>query len=323
MKAAVTGGAGFIGSHLVDHLLAGGHQVVALDNLATGDLGNLDGALDHPAFEFVRGSILDEPLVDEVVGQCDTVFHLAAAVGVHTIVDRPIESLHANLHGTEVVLAAVARHGSRFLFASTSEVYGKNTANRLREHDDRILGSALKSRWSYATAKALDELLTYHHWLASGLPAVIVRPFNVVGPRQTGRYGMVLPRFVGQALAGEPLTVYGDGRQRRCFCGVSDLVPALVALVEEPRAYGEVVNLGGSDEITMTDLADRVRRLVGSASEVVYVPYEDAYGAGYEDMQRRVPDTTRARELVGFVPTVGLDELIATVAAAKRDRMLT
>jgi UDP-glucose 4-epimerase len=323
MIAAVTGGAGFIGSHLVDHLLDQGHSVIALDNLSTGDASNLDGARDHPAFEFVQGSILDERLVDEMVAGCDTIFHLAAAVGVHTIVDRPVESLHANLHGTEVVLAAAARHGCRFLFASTSEVYGKNTAERLREHDDRILGSALKSRWSYATAKALDELLTYCHWQETGLPAVIVRPFNVVGPRQTGRYGMVLPRFVGQALAGEPITVYGDGRQRRCFCSVSDLVPALVALLEEPRAYGEVVNLGGTDEITMAELAERVRSLLRSASEVVYVPYENAYGAGYEDMRRRVPDTTRARELVGFAPTVGLDKLIFTVAAAKRDRMLT
>jgi UDP-glucose 4-epimerase len=318
MKALVTGGAGFIGSHLVDHLLAGGHTVVALDDLSTGAVGNLDGARDHPNFTFVEGSILDSDLVHRTVAGCDTVFHLAAAVGVHTIVDKPLESLRTNLHGTEIVLDAAALHGARFLFASTSEVYGKNTADSLDEHADRILGSALKSRWSYATAKAIDELVTYLYWRDHGVPALIVRPFNIVGPRQTGRYGMVVPRFIDQALAGEPITVYGDGRQRRCFCAVSDLVPALVALIEEPRAYGEVVNLGGDGEITMTGLADRVRGLLGSPSEVVYVPYDEAYGEGYEDMQRRVPDTTRAHQLIGFAPKVALDELIVTVAGSRR-----
>lgn len=322
MRAAVTGGAGFIGSHLVDHLLAHQHQVIALDNVSTGDLANLDAAQQDPAFEFVRGSILDKDAVEDVVTRCDTVFHLAAAVGVQTIVDRPIESLRTNLHGTENVLAAVARHGRRFLFASTSEVYGKNTADRLGEHDDRILGSTVKSRWSYATAKALDELLTYCHWRDHGLPAVIVRLFNVVGPRQTGRYGMVVPRFVDQALAEQPITVYGDGQQRRCFCAVSDVVPALVALVEEPRAYGEVVNIGGTEETTIADLAARVRGLLGSGSDVVRVPYEEAYGEGFEDMQRRVPDTTRARELVGFRPVMGLDELIVAVANDRRRRKI-
>jgi UDP-glucose 4-epimerase len=320
VKALVTGGAGFIGSHLVDHLLAHGHEVVALDNLSTGVATNLLAATDRPGFKFVRGSILDAPLVNEVVARCDTVFHLAAAVGVHTIVDRPVESLRINLHGTEIVLAAVARHGRRFLFTSTSEIYGKNTADRLGEDDDRILGSALKSRWSYATAKALDELLTHCHWCDAGTPTVIVRPFNIVGPRQTGRYGMVLPNFVDQALAGRPITVYGDGRQRRCFCSVTDMVPTLVALIEQPRGYGQAVNVGGHEEVSIAELADRVRRGVGSASEVVYRPYEEVYGSGYEDMQRRVPDTTRARELVGFSPTVELDELIAMVAESKRDR---
>lgn len=323
MRACVTGAAGFIGSHLVDHLLAHGHQVVGLDNLSTGAAANLAAARADPDFVFVEGSILDEEVVNRTVAACDTVFHLAAAVGVHTIVDRPIESLRTNLHGTEIVLAAAARHGARFLLASTSEVYGKNTADRLDEHADRILGSALKSRWSYATAKALDELITYHQWRDHGLPTVIVRPFNIVGPRQTGRYGMVVPRFVDQALAGEPITVYGDGRQRRCFCAVSDLVPALVALVQEEKAYGEVVNLGGTAEITIAGLADRVRGLVGSASEVVYVPYDEAYGAGYEDMQRRVPDTTRARQLVDFTPQMGLDELIVTVARSRSEERVT
>jgi UDP-glucose 4-epimerase len=317
MRAAVTGGAGFIGSHLVDHLLALGHEVVVLDDLSTGSMANLDRALGHPAFTFVEGSVLDEELVEDVVAPCDTVFHLAAAVGVHTIVDRPVESLRTNLHGTETVLAAAARHGRRFLFTSTSEVYGKNSADRLREDDDRILGCALKSRWSYATVKALDELLIYCRWRDQGLPAVIVRLFNVIGPRQTGRYGMVVPRFVDQALSGEPITVYGDGHQTRCFVQVGDVVAAMTRLVDQPRAYGAVVNLGGSEEISMADLAYLVRRVIGSASPVVHVPYEDAYGDGYEDVLRRVPDLTRARDLVGFTTRNGLPETIAEIATSR------
>lgn len=313
MKAAITGGAGFIGSHLADYLLDHGHDVVALDDLSTGSLSNLETALWHPRFTFVAGSILDERVVEDVISECDTVFHLAAAVGVRRILDQPVKSRRTNLHGTETVLACVARHGCRFVLTSTSEVYGKNTADRLREDDDRILGSTLKSRWSYATAKALDEFVTYCHWQQHGLPTVIVRPFNVVGPRQTGRYGMVVPSFVDQALAGAPLTIYGDGTQRRCFCAVNDIVPAMVDLIEQPRAYCEVVNLGGTEETTIEDLARRIRQLAGSRSELVYVPYTTAYGAGYEDMRRRVPDTTLARELIGFVPTTGLDTMIRAV----------
>ncbi|MGH3328309.1 MAG: NAD-dependent epimerase/dehydratase family protein [Streptomycetales bacterium] len=317
MTAAVAGGAGFIGSHLVDYLLAGGHRVVVIDDFSTGSRANLAASLGHPRLNLVEGSVLDEDAVEDVVARCDTVFHLAAAVGVHTILERTAESLRTNLHGTETVLRAAARHGCRFLFSSTSEIYGKNVADGLREDDDRIMGSTLTSRWSYAAAKAIDELLTYCYWRDQGLPAVIVRLFNVVGPRQTGRYGMVLPRFVDQVLSGRPLTVYGDGTQTRCFCAVTDIVPALVALVETQRAAGQVVNLGGTEEVAISDLAERVSSIVGARGSVVHVPYEMAYGPGYEDMQRRVPDISRARDLVGFEPTTGLDEVIRAMVASR------
>ena len=317
MKALVTGGAGFIGSHLVDHLLADGHEVVALDNLSTGTAANLAQVAGHERFTLVDASILDEPAVDKAMAGCDTVFHLAAAVGVHNIVDRPLESLRTNLGGTETVLEVARRHEARVLVASTSEVYGKNTKDRLAEDDDRILGSPLKSRWSYAAAKGLDELLAYCYWQQHGLRTTIIRPFNIVGPRQTGRYGMVIPNFVDQALAGAPITIYGDGSQRRCFCAVDDIIPALVTLVADERAHGEVFNLGGTEEVSIRELAERVRRLTGSASEIIHVPYEKAYGPGFEDMQRRMPDTRKAHDLIGFTPKVGLDELITAVAAHK------
>lgn len=317
MKALVTGGAGFIGSHLVEHLLKLGHQVVVIDDLSSGDLDNLAESLQHPAFQFLEGSILDSILLDEVMCQCDTVFHLAAAVGVQMIVDHPLPSLRTNLHGTERVLEQAVRHQCRVLITSTSEVYGKNDADKLHEDDDRVLGSPLKSRWSYAAAKALDELLAYTYWREQGLPAVIVRLFNVVGPRQTGRYGMVIPRFVDQALRGEPITIYGDGTQTRCFCYVGDVVPTLVTLVEHPEAYGRVFNLGGSVETSIEELAKRVLGVVGSDSPIAYVPYALAYGEGYEDMRRRVPDTTALREFVGFAPTIDLDRIIDLIVASR------
>lgn len=316
MRTLVTGGAGFIGSHLVDHLLAVGHDVVVLDDFSTGSAANLVRAAD--AVTMVRGSILDEATVEQATKGCDTVFHLAAAVGVHTIVDRPLESLRMNLLGTETVLEAARRQGARLLLASSSEVYGKNAKDSLEEDDDRVLGSPLKSRWSYAAAKGLDELMAYCYWREHGLRAVMVRPFNVVGPRQTGRYGMVVPTLVGQALAGRPLTVHGDGTQRRCFCAVGDIVPALVALVMDDRAYGRVFNLGGTEEVSVRELADRVLRVTGSDSPVLHIPYERAYGPGFEDMARRMPDTTRARELIGFRPRTSLDEMIEAVAADRR-----
>lgn len=318
MKAVVTGGAGFIGSHLCDHLIAHGHSVVALDDLSTGSEANLVQLSGNPKFELVKGSIMDARLVDDVVAESDTVFHLAAAVGVHTIVDRPLQSLHTNLHGTENVVAAAARRRARFMVASTSEVYGKNDTDGLTEDADRVLGSPLKSRWSYAAAKGLDELVAYIYGEESGLPCVITRFFNIVGPRQTGRYGMVVPRFVSQALGGDAITVYGTGAQRRCFGSVFDVVPAVVRLLETPAAYNRAVNLGGREEISIKGLADRVISMTGSDSRIDYVSYEDAYGEGYEDMQRRMPDTGLANTLIGYEPQRSLDDIIASLIDHKR-----
>ncbi|QBI52028.1 NAD-dependent epimerase/dehydratase family protein [Streptomonospora litoralis] len=318
MKAVVTGGAGFIGSHLCDHLIAEGHQVIALDDMSTGSEANLEQLNGHPRFELVKGSILDKALVGEAIADSDTVFHLAAAVGVHTIVDKPLESLRTNLHGTENVVEAAVDRGARYLVASTSEVYGKNDADGLTEDADRILGSPLKSRWSYAAAKGLDELVAYVHGSDSGLPCVITRFFNIVGPRQTGRYGMVVPRFVAQALAGEPLTVYGEGTQRRCFGSVFDVVPAMVRLLEAPAAYNRAVNLGGLEEVSIVGLAERVIELTGSTSEMRYVSYEDAYGEGYEDMRRRMPDTALAGSLIDYEPRWRLDDIINSIIDYKR-----
>jgi UDP-glucose 4-epimerase len=313
LQALVTGGAGFIGSHLVERLLADDHRVIALDNLSTGSHANIEHLLDSPAFEFVLGSLLNADLMDHVISRSDTVFHLAAAVGVHLIVEKPLESLTTNVRGTEIVFEKAHKYGARVLMTSTSEIYGKNTSDRLCEDDDRVLGSPLKSRWSYSEAKAIDEVLAHTYWRQKGLPTVIVRLFNTVGPRQTGHYGMVVPRLVQQATRGDPLTVYGDGQQTRCFCHVGDVVSALIRLVEHPEAYGRVFNIGGTEEISIEDLAHKVLSLTESKSKIRYVPYDEAYEEGFEDMKRRVPDTTRARNLIGFEPTVPLDDIIRCV----------
>lgn len=315
MTTLVTGGAGFIGSRLTESLLRSGEDVIVLDDLSTGSERNLTAVLDHPSLQIFKGSILDVPLVDELVEQAPTVYHLAAAVGTFTILDKTLESLRTNLHGTENVLDAAVRHGARILVASTSEVYGKNTKVGLREDDDRYVGSPLKNRWSYAEAKAIDETLAYLYAVEHGLQTVIVRLFNTVGPRQSGRYGMVIPRLTGQALAGEPLTVFGTGDQVRCFCHVDDAVPALQALMADTSAYGQVFNIGGSEQVSITQLAERVVAVVGSSSTITYVPYESAYGPGFEDMQRRVPDCTRARQQIGFRPSRSLTDIIQEVAA--------
>ncbi|MFY9806768.1 MAG: NAD-dependent epimerase/dehydratase family protein [Pseudonocardiaceae bacterium] len=323
MKALITGGAGFIGSHLADHLLNAGHDVVVLDDLATGSLANLSSISEHPRLRFVGGSVLDEPLVDTLAGQVDTMFHLAAAVGSFVIRDRTLQSLRTNIHGTENVLTAAHRHHNRVLIASSSEIYGKNTKIGLCEDDDRVIGSPLLHRWSYSEAKAVDESLTHAYVTELGLQAVIVRLFNTVGPRQSGRYGMVIPRFVAQALAGAPLTVFGTGAQIRCFCHVHDVVPALVALVEARDAYGTAVNVGSTEQVSIGDLALRVLALTGSASEIVHMSYEEGIGRGYEDLQRRVPDCTRARKMIDFRPARSLDDILHSVIDEQSRSSLT
>lgn len=318
MNVLVTGGAGFIGSHLCDVLLERGHRVIALDNLTTGSHENIEHLLGRSDFEFVLGSILNADLMDDLASRVDAIFHLAAAVGVKLIVEKPLESLATNIRGSEVVFEKAHKYGCMVLVTSTSEIYGKNTSDRLREDDDRILGSPLKSRWSYSEAKAIDEILAYTYWKEKGLKTVIVRLFNTVGPRQTGSYGMVIPTFVSQAIRNEPVTIYGDGSQTRCFCYVGDVVVALIDLLEHPEAHGKVFNLGGTDEISMEELAHKVVELADSTSKIRYLSYGEAYEEGFEDMQRRVPDITRAKELIGFSPSVGLDEIIRQVVAQKR-----
>ena len=318
----VTGGAGFIGSHLTDALLARGDHVLALDNLSTGSLRNLDEAGHHPNFRFVQGSVLDELVVDELTHQCDVVIHLAAAVGVRLIVEQPLRSLTTNIRGSEIVVEAAHRYRRKILLASTSEIYGKNSAVGLTEESDRVLGSNHVARWAYSTAKAVDEILAWAYHKERGLPSIVVRLFNTVGPRQSPAYGMVIPRFIRQALAGDPITVYGDGNQTRCFAHVTDVVDALLRLLEHPGAVGEVFNVGSSDEISMLDLAKRVVAQIGSPSEIATIPYSEAYETGFEDMQRRVPDTTRIRELVGWRPTRNLDDILdETIAEAKAERV--
>jgi UDP-glucose 4-epimerase len=317
-RALITGGAGFIGSHLADRLLADGTEVVLLDDLSTGRLDNVAHLTDHPGAELVVGSVLDERLVDEVVGRCDVVYHLAAAVGVELIVEQPLECLRTNIAGAEIVLEAAHRHARPTLVTSSSEIYGKNTSDRLSEGDDRILGSPVKTRWAYSEAKAIEEVLAYTYHRAKGLTTVVVRLFNTVGPRQTGTYGMVVPRFVRQALRGEPITVFGDGAQSRCFCHVADVVDALPRLLEHPDAPGQATNLGSTEEVTIGALARRIVALTGSSSEVRHVPYDEAYEEGFEDMSRRVPDLARAAGLIGFAPTYDLDAIIESVVAEQR-----
>ncbi|HEY2193837.1 MAG TPA: NAD-dependent epimerase/dehydratase family protein [Actinomycetospora sp.] len=320
MRALVTGAAGFIGSHLVEHLLAEGHEVVGLDDLSTGSLENLHGVVDDPALAFQRGSVLDAELVDDLTAGADTVFHLAAAVGAFVVRDRTVEGIRVNVHGTDTVLEAARRHGARLLVASSSEVYGKNTKIGLREDDDRIVGSPLRYRWSYSEAKALDESLVGASVEAYGMHGVIARLFNTVGPRQTGLYGMVVPRFVAQALAGEPLTVFGTGEQIRCFCHVLDVVPAIVALAACDEATGSAVNIGRSEPVSIAELAARVIDRTGSSSTIVRRSYEEVYGRGYEDLQRRVPDCGLAERLLGFRPTRDLDDVIDAVVADQQGR---
>jgi UDP-glucose 4-epimerase len=319
MKTVVTGGAGFIGSHLTDYLLAHGDDVTVIDDFSTGHARNLGQHMEDPHFHLVAGSILDVDLLDEVMTGAERVFHLAAAVGVRRIIEEPLQSLRVNLHGTENVLEAARTVGATMLLASTSEIYGMNTADALDENADRILGSPLISRWTYAAAKGIDESFAHAYYKEFGLHVAIVRLFNTVGPRQTGRYGMVVPNLVGQALHGTPLTVFGDGHQTRCFSYVGDIVPTLVTASETSTAYGDAFNLGGAHEVSIMDLAERIVELTESRSDIVLVPYAEAYGEGYADMRRRVPDNSKARAVLGFDPATDLDTIIHAVAAGLRE----
>jgi UDP-glucose 4-epimerase len=321
LRHLITGGGGFIGSHLADALVARGDEVLVIDDFSTGQLENLEHLLEAPSFELVRGSILDTELVREYVASADCVYHLASAVGVQLIVRDPLNSLLTNMRGNDNVISAAARHQKRLLFTSTSEVYGKNGAGRLDENADRVLGSPFKSRWSYAGSKALGEALAHAYYTERGTPAIVVRLFNTVGPRQSGAYGMVLPRFVAQALRGEDLTVYGDGTQTRCFVHVADTVRALVQLLGEERAIGNVYNVGSSEPVTIIDLARRVIDQTESQSRVRLVPYEEAYEPGFEELGHRVPDTTALRELTGWTPTLSLEEMINDVVGYEGNRV--
>lgn len=321
MKILITGGAGFIGSFLSEELLARGHEVYVLDDLSTGSLVNLDGITGHPKFHFTKGSVLQRKHLLDLVATCETVIHLAAAVGVRLIIEKPLESLHTNIRGTEIVLELANRFRKKVFVASTSEVYGRNSNVPLREDDNRIYGSTTVARWSYAGSKALDEFFALAYGKTRRLPVIIGRFFNTVGPRQTGRYGMVIPRFVRQALAAEPITVYGDGTQTRTFTYVGDVVAAVAELIVEPRAEGEIFNIGGEHEVSIGELADRVKSLTGSRSEIVHVPYDQAYEEGFEDMLRRVPDLTKLKALIGYKNSLGLDEILERVIAYERARI--
>ena len=318
MKYLITGGAGFIGSHLSDALVARGDSVVVLDNFTTGSKENLSGV--ESSVSVVSGDILDSALVTELVGESDFVVHLAAALGVFNIVNKPLESLTTNLKGTEVVLEAAAKFNKPILVASTSEIYGKNNKVPLNEEDDRIIGHPLKSRWSYSEAKAVDESLAYFYFQEKGLPIRLVRFFNTVGPRQVGHYGMVVPRFVSAAVNGDALSVYGSGQQIRCFCHVSDAVRALLLVMDSDKAIGEVFNVGNNEQISIMDLAKKVISVTGSSFAIEMVEYEKAYPAGFEDMERRVPDISKIKRVLGWQPEIGLEQIIKDIAAHNSDK---
>jgi UDP-glucose 4-epimerase len=318
LKVLITGGAGFIGSHLAEALIARGDEVLVLDDLSTGSVANLTAIRNHPKFTLRVGSCLDAPLVAELVDLADVTVHLAAAVGVRLIVERPVYTIETNVKATEVVLEAAARKGKKVMVASTSEVYGKSPKVPFHEDDDISLGPTNRSRWAYACSKALDEWLAFAYGREKKLPVVLLRYFNTVGPRQTGRYGMVLPNFVRQALAGEPITVYGDGKQSRCFAHVRDVVRATILLMDEPRAVGEVFNIGMPEEVTIHQLAERVRAAAKSKSEIRLVSYDEAYMEGFQDMPRRVPDVTKLHALVGYKPDTPLSRIIEDVIADQR-----
>jgi len=313
MKTLITGGAGFIGSHLAEALLERNDEVYVIDNLSTGSIENIEHLKDHPRFHYTIDTIINEPVTAELVDHAEVVFHLAAAVGVRLIVESPVNTIETNVHGTETVLKLANKKKKKVLVASTSEVYGKSVQLPFEEGSDLVLGPTNKGRWSYACSKAIDEFLALAYFKEKKLPVVVARLFNTVGPRQTGQYGMVIPTFVKQALSGRPITVFGDGSQSRCFTDVADVVRALIDLVERPEAVGEVFNIGSEQEITIVELARKVKELTGSASEIVFIPYGKAYEEGFEDMQRRVPDIGKLRSLTDYGPTLSLDQTLARV----------
>ena len=313
MRVLITGGAGFIGSHLSETYLQRGDEVFIIDDLSTGSIENIRHLKDHPRFHYTIESIHNQPVTAELVDQCDVIFHLAAAVGVKLIVESPVRTIENNVHGTEVVLSLANKKKKKVLVASTSEVYGLSAEVPFREDGNLVMGATNKGRWSYACSKAIDEFLALAYWREKKLPTIVVRLFNTVGPRQTGQYGMVIPTFVKQALAGRPITVHGSGKQSRCFCYVGDVVGALVRLMDAEDSVGEVFNIGSTQEISILDLAKRVKELTDSDSEIVFVPYDEAYEEGFEDMPRRIPDTSKVNKLVGFKPEKRLDEILEAV----------
>lgn len=313
MRVLITGGAGFIGSHLADAYLQRGSEVYVVDDLSTGKIENIQHLKGNPKFHYTIESVHNQPVTAELVDQCDVIFHLAAAVGVKLIVESPVRTIETNVRGTEVILSLANKKKKKVLIASTSEVYGLSSDVPFREDGNLVMGATTKGRWSYACSKAIDEFLALAYWREKKLPTIVVRLFNTVGPRQTGQYGMVIPTFVKQALAGRPITVYGDGQQSRCFGYVGDVVGALIALMENETAVGQVFNVGSNEETSILDLARRVKDLTHSSSEIVFVPYDEAYEEGFEDMPRRIPDISKVRELVGFQPKMSLDGILKSV----------
>lgn len=309
VRFLITGGAGFIASHLAESLLARGDEIIALDDLSTGSERNVEHLADRKDFRLVHGSVLDPRLIEDLTQECDVIVHLAAAVGVHLIVTQPLRSLRTNIRGAEIVFEAADKYRKKVFLASTSEVYGK-ASGKMHELSDRVLGPATVARWSYSASKAIDEHLALAYWREHQVPVVIARFFNTVGPRQSGAYGMVIPRLVSQALLGREVTVYGDGSQTRCFCDVDDVVRAVVGLLDEPDAVGQVFNIGSEEEVTIRELAERIVRAAGSGSEIRLVPYAEVYGDQYEDMLRRVPDTSKIRDLLRWAPAHDLDAII-------------
>lgn len=320
MKYLITGGAGFIGSHLSESILKQNDEVWVIDNLSTGSINNIEHLKSHQKFHYTIDSVFNEPLLAELIDNCDIIFHLAAAVGVRLIIESPVNTIETNIAGTESVLKLANKKKKTVLIASSSEVYGKSSKIPFNEDDDMILGPTVKSRWSYACSKAIDEFLALAYWREKKLPTIVTRLFNTVGPRQSGRYGMVIPRFVQQALAGEPITVYGSGKQSRCFTDVSDVVSGLLKLVNHPKAIGEVFNIGSDQEITIETLALKVKEKTRSNSEIKYIPYDEAYESGFEDMLRRMPDLTKIHRIIGYKPSQNIDQILDKIIQYFREQ---